>query len=232
MRPSSHWRAWGRYVAAAAGAGAISWFAFVAERPVPVVDWIDLGIHELGHLLTFFLPRLLYFMAGSVAQVALPAACAVYFLVRQRDLAGAGFCMAWAGASAWDVSVYIADAPVQALPLVGGGTHDWAYILGPEQLDALGRADAVAGFVSTTGMIVAIAGIGVALWPALAGTARRISRSRRPVARERTEGVRERSPLPRPMPPPGLTGPSTVTPSLPADPWMTASRPPQSARDA
>ena len=30
------------------------------------------------------------------------------------------FVLAWAGASAWDVSVYIADAPYQRLALIGG----------------------------------------------------------------------------------------------------------------
>lgn len=30
----------------------------------------------------------------------------------------------------WNISVYVADARSQALPLVGGGEHDWAYLLG------------------------------------------------------------------------------------------------------
>jgi len=164
---TTRWRAWGRYLAAGLGAAVISLFAFVLRSPVPVFDWIDLGVHELGHMLVMGGPRMFHFLAGSLFQVAGPAALAVYFLWKQKDLAGAGFCMAWAGTSAWDVSVYIADAPIQALPLIGGGTHDWAYLLGPQGWDAIGRAGSIAGFVDFAGMTAAAVGIGIAVWPAI-----------------------------------------------------------------
>lgn len=166
MEPT-HWRLWGRYVVVAVAAATISLFAFVLRSPVPIFDWADLGIHELGHMLVMSGPRMLYFLAGSLAQVAFPAGLAVYFLWRQQDRAAAGFCLAWAGTSMWDVSVYIADAPVQALPLIGGGTHDWAYLLGPQGWNAIDRAGSIAGFVDLVGMTAAITGIGMALWPAV-----------------------------------------------------------------
>ncbi len=37
-----------------------------------------------------------------------------------------------------DVSIYIADAPFQRLPLIGG-SHDWAYLLGPAAFGNRGR---------------------------------------------------------------------------------------------
>ena len=44
----------------------------------------------------------------------------------------------------WNVSVYVRDARSQDLPLVGGGEHDWAYLLGETGLlahdQAIGRA--------------------------------------------------------------------------------------------
>jgi len=166
MEPT-HWRLWGRFVAVAVMAATISFFAFVLRSPVPIFDWVDLGIHELGHMVVMAGPRMLYFLAGSLAQVAFPAGLAVYFLWRQHDKAAGGFCLAWAGTSMWDVSVYIADAPVQALPLIGGGTHDWAYLLGPQGWDAIDGAGSISGFVDATGMAVAITGIGMALWPAV-----------------------------------------------------------------
>ncbi len=144
-------------------AAVIGWVAFVANRPVPLLDWFDLAIHETGHLVAFFLPELVMFMAGSFAQIAFPLAVAVYFVWRRHDLPAGGFCLAWAGTSAWDVGVYIADAPVQALPLIGGGQHDWAYILG--HFGAVERAAAVAGSVEAAGAVAVLAGIGLALWP-------------------------------------------------------------------
>ncbi len=100
---------------------------------------------------------------------AVPLALAWYFGLIRRDVAGGGFCLAWAGASAWDVSVYIADAPVQALPLVGAGEHDWAYLLGRRGFDAMHLADEIAGFVEFTGALLAVTGIGFALLAVVSG---------------------------------------------------------------
>jgi hypothetical protein len=36
----------------------------------------------------------------------------------------------WVAQNLWNVSVYVADARAQLLPLVGGGEHDWNYLLG------------------------------------------------------------------------------------------------------
>lgn len=169
MPEESAWVRWGRYVAAAALAAVVAWFAFVAHREVPILDWFDLGIHEVGHMVALFAPRMLMFLAGSAAQIAVPLGLAWYFGILRRDPAGGGFCLAWAGASAWDVSVYVADAPVQALPLIGGGEHDWAYLLGSRGFDAIHLADEIAGFVEFTGAVLAVVGIGIALRAAYLG---------------------------------------------------------------
>jgi len=105
------------------------------------------------------------FLSGSLLQVAVPLALAGYFFWRRSEWASAGFCLAWAGTSARDVAVYVADAPVQALPLIGGGTHDWAYLLGPEGFDCIDRAGAVARFVEVLGLLMVVGGVGVCLWP-------------------------------------------------------------------
>jgi hypothetical protein len=164
---AARWRAWGRYLGTAIIGAAITFVAFGTSRPVPMLDWFDLGVHEVAHLLAMPLPDMAMFMAGSVAQVAFPVAMAIYFYAARGDRAAAGFCMAWAGTSAWDVSVYIADAPAQALPLLGGGTHDWAAILGPEGFNAMARSGVVASSVKWAGLGLAIVGVLVSLWPAL-----------------------------------------------------------------
>jgi hypothetical protein len=186
------WRAAWRNIVAALASAVIGWFAFVADRPVPLLDWFDLGIHEVGHMITFAAPELLMFMAGSFAQIAFPVAMAVYFLRFRRDLPSGGFCLAWAGTSAWDVSVYVADAPIQALPLIGGGRHDWAYILG--RFDAIDQAGRVAGWIETTGAALVLAGIAVALLP-LVGPPRRSGAGPVPRAGITVREAREHTPL-------------------------------------
>jgi hypothetical protein len=142
---------------------AVGWYAFIAHREVPLLDNFDLGIHELGHLLAAFMPLVVMFVAGSLLQVAVPLGLAWYFGIFKRDAAGGGFCLAWAGASAWDVSVYVADAPVQALPLIGGGQHDWAYLLGPRGWDVMHLADEIAGVLEFSGAVLAIVGVAIGL---------------------------------------------------------------------
>ena len=229
------WHAWGRFVTAAAGAGLFVLFAFVLRHPVPVFDWVDLGIHELGHMVVPA-PRMLHMLAGSAVQVLVPLGLASYFLWKQEDPAGGGFCLAWAGASAWDVSVYIADAPTQALPLVGGGTHDWAYLLGPQGWNALEQTGSLAGFVDFLGLALALTGIGAAVSPALSHAAAVVAARRAPAPFEPADlPVREASdPIGPPVPfaAGSLSLPDDPSPASPpvlvddpdGDPWLVASR--------
>jgi hypothetical protein len=143
-------------------AAAIVVVSFIMHRPVPVLDLFDLGIHELGHLLAAPLPRLAMFLAGSVAQVAFPLAMAGYFAFGRHDRAAAGFCLAWAGTSARDVSIYAGDAVTRSLPLIGG-EHDWAYILGPHGYDALAHTQTVATAIEVFGAVLAATGIALAV---------------------------------------------------------------------
>src|SRR3989304_10221754 len=121
MKPLTPWQRWGRATALAAVALAAVWYAFGAGSPVPLFDWFDLGVHEAGHLVAAPFGEITMFIGGSFAQIAFPLVMAWYFGIRRRDRAAGGFCLAWAGASAWDVSVYAGDAVAQSLPLVGGG---------------------------------------------------------------------------------------------------------------
>jgi hypothetical protein len=152
------WRNTWRWLVGLAACGALGWWAFVRGTRVPLLSLVDLGFHELGHLLTYWLPDVITAMMGSINQVLVPVALAGYFLWR-RDRLAAGLCLAWAGTSAQAASVYVADAPYQALPLIGG-EHDWAFVLGPEHFDVLNRAGLIASYVK---------GVGLLLW--LAGTA-------------------------------------------------------------
>jgi hypothetical protein len=105
-----------RAIQAAAGAAAclaLGWFAFVRSTRVPFLSLVDLGFHELGHMLTMWAPKVVYFARGSINQIALPLGLAAYFFLIRRDVVGGGLCLAWAGTSAQNVSLYIADAPIR-----------------------------------------------------------------------------------------------------------------------
>ena len=160
--PSSR-GAW-RYLAAAAGVAVLGWFPFVRNTRVPLLGNFDLGMHELGHMLAGFMPTMVMFLMGSVAQIAVPLGLAAYFWLR-TDRASSAFTLAWAGASSWDVSVYIADAPYERLPLIGG-QHDWAYLLGGRGWNAMGAAGTIAGVVRVGGVLLVLAGLGLALYGA------------------------------------------------------------------
>jgi hypothetical protein len=94
-----------------------------------ILDAVDLAIHETGHLVFAPFGEFLAFLGGTLFQLALPAAFAFYFWQR-ADRHAASVALWWIAQNCWNVSVYVRDARAQALPLVGGGEHDWAYLLG------------------------------------------------------------------------------------------------------
>jgi hypothetical protein len=124
---------------------------------VLLLGLVDLGFHELGHLVFAWAPQLVMFAMGSGTQLLVPIGLAAYFLVVRRDLAGGGLCLAWAATSAYDVAVYVADAPYERLALIGG-EHDWAFVLG--QLNLIDRAGAIAAGLKTLGVLLLLAAIG------------------------------------------------------------------------
>ena len=147
-------------VAAAAWCLLLGWIAFVRSASVPLLSLVDLGFHELGHLLTYPLPWDGVTAAmGTVFQIGVPAGLAVYFALARRDHVGAAVCLAWAGTSARDASVYIADAPFEQLPLIGGD-HDWAFLLhGSDHLD---WAAPLATAVRFGGLLLLLGGLALA----------------------------------------------------------------------
>ncbi len=140
----------------------LGWLAFVRGTKIPVLWLVDLGFHELGHMLSEPLPEGLTAAMGSVTQICVPLGLALLFLLHRRDPLAAGVCLAWAATSAVDVSLYIADAPYERLQLIGG-EHDWASLLGPEHLDALAAAHTIAAAVRGLAVILLIAGIALCL---------------------------------------------------------------------
>lgn len=149
-------------VAAMGWCALLGWIAFVRSGSVPLLSLVDLGFHELGHLVTYPLPWDGFTAAmGTIAQIGVPAGLAVYFGWWRRDLVGAAVCLAWAGTAARDASVYIADAPFEQLELIGGD-HDWAFLLFGS--DHLAWAAPLAAAVRMGGLLALLGGLFVAAW--------------------------------------------------------------------
>src|SRR5437773_10384236 len=93
------------------------------------LDGIDLAIHETGHLVFRPFGEVIQFAGGTLFQLIVPAAFVWYF-AKRGDRHAATVPLWWIAQNLWNISVYVRDARVQELPLVGGGEHDWAYLLG------------------------------------------------------------------------------------------------------
>lgn len=95
-------------------------------------DFLNLGIHELGHVVAMPFGMWIGVAGGSVAQVIAPL-FGVWQFLRQHDYFGAAFALAWLGESLYNLSVYIGDARAQELPLAnlfgGDPIHDWNFLL-------------------------------------------------------------------------------------------------------
>jgi hypothetical protein len=127
-----------------------------------VVDWVDLFIHEAGHLVFRIFGQVIYFAGGSIMQVLLPAVAAI--VTWRNSPRWVSLPMYWTGESLVNVSVYIKDAPYKKLHLIGKNLiHDWNWLLGGDQDSAeiLGEA------VFVLGLLVCCAGIIAGVWFAI-----------------------------------------------------------------
>ena len=114
------------------------------------LDSLDLAIHETGHLVFGPFGEVIGVLGGTLMQLLVPLVFGGYFLHR-GDRHGATVALWWVAQNLWNISVYIGDARAEELPLVGGGEHDWAYLLGrfdllPKDL-AIGRSVHLLGVV-------------------------------------------------------------------------------------
>ena len=136
--------AWGAYDLAHPGRGTL-------------LDGVDLAIHETGHLVFNPFGEFVGFAGGTLFQLILPAIFVGYFW-RRGDRHAASVALWWVGQNCGHIATYVADARAQELPLVGGGEHDWFYLLSatrhlPDDL-AIARAIRSAGVILLVGSTV------------------------------------------------------------------------------
>ncbi|HSW31733.1 MAG TPA: hypothetical protein VLH75_19775 [Longimicrobiales bacterium] len=105
-------------------------------EPWSLFSGITLGFHEMGHAFFFWSENpVLTAAAGTLFQLLVPVAAAVYLAWKQGDPFGATVCLFWLGTSLVDAGIYAADARAQALPLVSPfgpvdvDSHDWTVVL-------------------------------------------------------------------------------------------------------
>ncbi len=116
-----------------------------------------LPIHEAGHLLFRFFGRTLNILGGSFWQIVFPL---LWFGVALRQKSHvAWFALFWVGENIMDVSLYIRDAPLRQLPLLGGhkSGHDWYNLL--SDWNMLGSAESMADIFFYGGFIVSAVAI-------------------------------------------------------------------------
>jgi hypothetical protein len=89
------------------------------------LDYVNLAFHEAGHLAFGPCGSTMTYLGGTLGQLLVPVLLGANFLLREGRPHGAAVCVWWLGQSLINVSIYMADARSLALPLVGGGDHDW-----------------------------------------------------------------------------------------------------------
>jgi hypothetical protein len=117
----------------------LAWFGLLLVRHVSdagytsVIGPLNLGIHELGHLIFGWGPQFLAVAGGTIAQLAAPV-FGLWNFYRQDDFFAMALSFGWLSTNLFDVAHYQADARAMALDLVspfGGGDtviHDWNYM--------------------------------------------------------------------------------------------------------
>ncbi len=124
-----------------------------------VLDDANLLFHEAGHVIFGLFGPAMGLYGGTLGQLVFPLCGMVGFRMR-RDAVGCAACSIWFFQNWLSISRYMADARAQALPLVGGGEHDWDAIFSRWHALPLDRAIAsVAHAIGWLGMAGTVAAV-------------------------------------------------------------------------
>ncbi len=133
---------------------------------VSLFDGITLVFHEMGHLVCKGFGHTIYILGGSLMQLIVPTAAAIYLLIRQRDWFGFAVGMAWLSFSGFNLATYIGDANKENLPLASMSPempqHDWATLL--TEWHMLNSCDTIATVVRVLACSVWAAAMALAAW--------------------------------------------------------------------
>ncbi len=125
-------------------------YAFADRSGFLFLDYINLIIHEGGHLFFTWFGYTIMILGGTLAELFVPLLCAFYFFW-QREATGFAFCGFWFFENFPYIGAYMADARAQALPLVGSGEHDWEILFG--QWGLLAQDQKIGGIMRILGWL-------------------------------------------------------------------------------
>jgi hypothetical protein len=161
--PLEGWKAitTGKLIAVSAGL-VIFFYIVIADRDGFIfLDYANLAFHEAGHAVFGIFGRTLGLYGGTLGQLVLPAVAAMIFW-RRREAVSCTLAAVWFFQNFLNIARYMADARMQALPLVGDGTHDWANIFG--RWNVLSLDMRIAGFVTIVGWLGMLTAWGWVSW--------------------------------------------------------------------
>lgn len=137
------------------------------------IDNVNLVFHEAGHPLLRWAGDTIYFLGGTIGQLAWPFGLALYFFFKRRERFAATACVWWLGENFVGIARYMHDAPVEELPLVGGDTHDWNYLF--SKWDMLRQARDIADVVRAFGIVIMLATLAYMVYMTLRPTSKELA---------------------------------------------------------
>lgn len=111
---------------------------------VPIIDSANLAFHEFGHPFFAAFGDTMGWLGGTLGQLVFPTVGMGVFLYRHHT-ASFAMCAIWFFQNFFNIARYLGDARTQELPLVGGGEHDWGYLLG--KWGVLAKDTQIAGYL-------------------------------------------------------------------------------------
>jgi hypothetical protein len=143
-------------------------YALHAHGGFLLIDNVNLIVHEGGHLLFGWLGSTLGLWGGTLLELLVPLALAVYFTF-QRHTAAAAFTAFFFFENFLYIATYMADARSQGLPLVtvgdaDAGGHDWFRIF--SSLGLLQYDRAIGGMTRLLGWLGMLGTVGWLVWRA------------------------------------------------------------------
>jgi hypothetical protein len=133
-----------------------------------LIDLVFIPIHEGGHLLFGYFGRTMMVAGGTILQLFVPIALAIYFVFR-RQLTGTAFCAFFFFEQFLPIATYMADARRQELPLLTVGDsdfveHDWSVLF--SQMGVLGHDTQIAAAVRSLGWLGMLVTVAWLVWRA------------------------------------------------------------------
>jgi hypothetical protein len=137
----------------------LGWYTLryvVLRTPYTVIDNANLLFHEAGHVIFGFTGEFIMMFGGTLMQMLVPISIIIYFF-RKQDRFASVFGVWWLGQNMINIAYYISDARAQVLPLLGGGRHDWNYLL--TRIGLINQDELIGGIVFFTGSILMLVSV-------------------------------------------------------------------------